>query len=407
MRLWIIAAIAIFTASSLFTAALAQAEIIESEIDYRFGEYISFRSLVQADSPINHVQMFIQREGSYDTISSGELIPEAGVVEYEINPNQEKIRAFSTAQYWYEITLENGDIIATPQQTFLYEDNRFTWATRLKLPFEIYWHEGDTAFGQNILDIAQQSLEYINSLLPVPSPEKVGVYAYANAVDMRDTLLVTDRSWVGAHTDPDLQVMVISLPPGPEQRLEMERQIPHELMHILLYQKIGPSYVNLPAWLNEGLASIAELYPNPDYLILLNSAYEKGNLLPIAALCTTFPRDAAGAYLAYAQAASFTRFLHQEFGSSGLEALLLAYADGLDCERGIQIALGSDLTQLEMRWRQDAFGQDPVETAFTNLAPWIAILLAVLAVPTLILITSLRRRPEQENRASSQGTRPA
>lgn len=231
------------------------------------------------------------------------------------------------------------------------------------------------------------------------------IYTYANPADMRATLQVADRSWVGAHTDPDLLTMVVSLPPGPEQRLEMEHQIPHELMHIIVYLKVGPSYVNLPAWLNEGLASIAELYPNPDYLIILESAYQKGNLFPIKDLCASFPRDAAGAYLAYAQAASFTRYLHKEYGSSGLENLLQTYAEGLDCERGIQVALGGDLNQLELAWRRDTFGQDPMASAATNLAPWIALLLAVLAVPALIVISSLRRRPEAEKQTGSQGTR--
>ena len=162
------------------------------------------------------------------------------------------------------------------------------------------------------------------------------IYAYASAKDMQEILQSIKKNWIGAHADPDLGVMVLSLPEGPEQRLEMERQIPHELMHILLYKMVGAGYVNLPAWLSEGLASVAELYPNPDYLVLLENAHNKGNLPSIISLCQSFPRDASGAFLAYAQSASFTRYLHQRFGSSGMERLVRQYADGLDCERGIR-----------------------------------------------------------------------
>jgi hypothetical protein len=405
MHRWVIVISTIILTLGFYSVAMAQVQVGSEDIDYRFGEYITFRSVLRSDSPIESVLLFIQREGNYDTISSPALIPQDGVVEYAIDPIQEKIRAFSTLQYWYEVTLTNGDSYATPKGSFYYDDNRFEWQTREKSPFEALWHEGDAAFGQNILNTAQQGLEQIKGLLPVANLDSVKIYTYANPADMRATLQIANRNWVGAHTDPDLLVMVVSLPSGPEQRLEMERQIPHELMHIVLYQKIGPSYVNLPAWFNEGLASIAELYPNPDYLKILKSAYEKENLFPIKDLCTPFPRDAAGAYLAYAQAASFTRFLHNEFGSSGLESLLLTYADGLDCERGIQVALGSDLNQLELAWRRDTFGQDPIATAATNLAPWIALLMAVLAVPALIVISSLRRRPESEKQSGSQGAR--
>ena len=407
MRRLFVPIIIVMLTLGLFSSALAQVQVIGEEVDYRFGESITFRSEIQTGSPVKSVQLFIQREGKYDTISSPVLLPENGVVEYSLDPNQDRIRAFSTLQYWYEITLENGDSYATPKASFYYDDNRFSWQTRDKSPFQALWHEGDAVFGQNLLDIAHKGMQQINNLLLVPDLDGVKIYAYANPVDMRATLQVTDRNWVGAHTDPDLQVMVVSLPSGPEQRLEMERQIPHELMHIVLYQKIGPSYVNIPSWFNEGLASIAELYPNPDYLIILSSAYEKGKLFPMKDLCSPFPRDAAGAYLAYAQAASFTRFLHKEYGSSGLDMLLQAYAEGLNCERGVQVALRSDLNQLEVQWLREAFGQDPMATAATNLAPWIALLLAVLAVPALIIITGLRKKPAPDNQASTKGARTA
>jgi hypothetical protein len=185
--------------------------------------------------------------------------------------------------------------------------------------------------------------------------------------------------------------MVVSLPRGPEQHLEMERQIPHELMHLLLYQWLGVGYGNLPAWLNEGLASVAELYPNPDYLTLLSKANDEDKLLPITSLCQTFPRDASGAFLAYAQATSFTRYLHQQYGSTGLEKLARAYADGLSCERGVQTALDSTLPQLERSWRGEAFREDALLQVLTNLAPWLVLLLALVVPLSFVLLGSKRK----------------
>jgi hypothetical protein len=209
---------------------------------------------------------------------------------------------------------------------------------------------------------------------------------------MRAALQTLSGNWVGAHTDPDLDVMVVSLPAGPEQRLEMERQIPHELMHLLLFQWLGPGYANLPTWLDEGLASIAELYPNPDYLVLLDNAVDKDELLPMASLCDTFPRDASSAFLAYAQATSFTRFLQQQYGSAGLGKLAEAYADGMTCERGVQVALGSTLKQLELRWRREAFGNAATLRALANLSPWLVVLILVLIVPIWLTINGARKR---------------
>jgi len=396
MRRWIITLVPLLLSLVLITPALSQVEFSELQVEYRFGEYIDFTGEIPTDLPVQSVQIFIQQQGEIETLSSPPLIPENGQFQFRLDPNQEMLRAFSNLEYWYEVVLDDGKAYASPTGSLYYNDNRFEWQQRSASPFDVFWHEGDTAFGQSMLDISEQGLEQINTILPVDTPPGVKIYAYANPVDMRATLQVAGRNWVGAHTDPDLGVMVVSLPPGPEQRLEMERQIPHELMHILLYQKIGPAYVNLPAWLNEGLSSVAELYPNSDYPRLLDDAYKNGTLHSIASLCDTFPREATPAYLAYAESASFTRFLLQQYGSSGMERLINAYADGIDCQRALQVSLGAPLNQLELEWRRENFGEDPWQTGLSNLAPWLALFAAILLVPVLIVAGSLRRKPVQQ-----------
>jgi hypothetical protein len=171
-------------------------------------------------------------------------------------------------------------------------------------------------------------------------------------------------------------------------------------MHVLLYRHMGSSYANLPAWFSEGLASITELYPNPDYDKLLNLYYEKNNLFAISDLCRVFPNDASGALLAYAQATSFTRYLHQQYGASGVQRLIAQYGDGVECSRGVENALGISLRELEGGWRQAKFGENPMGAAAGNLAPWLILLVAVLAVPLGLIIGALRRKGD-----SHAGTR--
>jgi hypothetical protein len=163
-------------------------------------------------------------------------------------------------------------------------------------------------------------------------------------------------------------------------------------MHILMYQTIPAGYDHLPLWFKEGLASINELRPNPDYYIILNSAITKNGLIPITELCDSFPTDASGIYLAYAQADSFTRYLHQQYGSPGLQALLSNYSTGIDCERGPELALGETLKQIESRWMVDISGKTTTENAVDNLLPWAFILIIVLGMPALLSIGYLSRR---------------
>ena len=176
----------------------------------------------------------------------------------------------------------------------------------------------------------------------------------------------------------------------------MEQGIPHELMHIMLYQMVGPAYTNLPTWFNEGLASAAELYPNPDYQILLNNAHEKGSLLSIASLCNAFPRDASSALLAYSQSASFVRYLYHTYGTSGLNDMVTTYANGLDCERGAVSRIGKTLEQLERQWRQEVFAENANLTGLTNLFPWLVLSLAVLLGPLGLIFFKVHKEPANQ-----------
>ena len=385
--------LAIILAGNLYMYPVrAQAGDILISVQYTFGEEITFRGEIPAGVSVESATLFFVAEGELQTRTGAPTWDNRGQLLYTADLTQSPMRAFSTVVYWFEVTESGGRVLKSERGSFYYEDNRFEWRTRQSKDFRVHWYEGDTAFAQSLLDVAELGLTNIQAVLPLTLSSPVDIYAYATAQEMRATLQNLGKNWVGAHTDPDLGVMVVSLPRGPEQRLEMERQIPHELMHLMLYQWLGVGYGSIPAWLNEGLASIAELYPNPDYLILLNKALDDDSMLPIVSLCDTFPRDASGAFLAYAEATSFTRFLYQQYGTTGLEALTRAYADGMSCERGVQTALGSTLTQLERQWRREAFREDALLKAFRNLSPWLIILVLALIVPLGLTLAGTRRK---------------
>ncbi|MGE5251951.1 MAG: peptidase MA family metallohydrolase, partial [Bacteroidota bacterium] len=137
----------------------------------------------------------------------------------------------------------------------------------------------------------------------------------------------------------------------------------------------------LPAWLSEGIASFVEAYPKPDYASALASAARSGALIRFSELCASFPSDAGRAYLAYAQSQSFTRYLRDTYGSTGLAGLIRAYSDGLDCELGAARALGVPLSQLDTRWREATLGENAAGAALRNLAPYLIMMGLALAIP--------------------------
>ncbi|MDO9303634.1 MAG: peptidase MA family metallohydrolase, partial [Anaerolineales bacterium] len=200
--------------------------------------------------------------------------------------------------------------------------------------------------------------------------------------DLQGALVLGGQSWVSGHASPELGVVMISISPQSEQKnIELERQSPHELTHVLLYQSLGLNYNNLPVWLTEGMASTAELYPNPDLDATLAAAVESNSLLPLADLCAAFPPDTGRAFLAYAQSKSFVRYLLDNYGVTGFSALISAYADGMNCEEGARRALEQPLSQLEVRWRESALGENRIGVVTFNLFPYLLVLGLVLFVP--------------------------
>jgi hypothetical protein len=162
-------------------------------------------------------------------------------------------------------------------------------------------------------------------------------------------------------------------------------------MHILLYHKLGDRMGKLPTWLNEGLASLNEEFPNPDYYTVLMDGVARENLVPIEMLCNNFQREAAVFYLSYAESESFTRYLYQRFGISSIEALINSYVDGVGCTVAPQNVLGASLVELEREWQSEVLGMNPYGRALQALAPWLVVLGAVTISPFALLLVRTRK----------------
>jgi hypothetical protein len=373
--------------------AQGEFEIIPEEPDYTFGEVIRFRASLRSDEEIDEVFLFIQASEDSDLQVHPVSSDSSGDLSVEVDLREFPIIGFSNLQYWYQINTVNGNTFTSPRYSFSYADNRYQWRSLVEQPFTIHWYQGDLAFGEEVLNVALEGLRSIQELLDVYFPDSMNIYVYDNVQNMQSSLPSGGQNWIAGHADPLQGVIFVSLPPGPDQRLEMERQIPHELMHIALNYTDSHAYSNLPAWFNEGLASLVEMYPNPEYQVLINNAFEAEQLLPFASLCQSFPNDPQRGLLAYAQSASFTQFLYDQFGQPGFNRLMAAYASGMGCERGVEEALGTDLAGLEASWRRENFTDLSLTKTYQEYLPWLVILLLLLAGPIIYMMSVLRGRP--------------
>jgi hypothetical protein len=372
--------------------AQANIEITPEEPEYIFGDQITFRAALTYDDQIEEVLLFIQSGDEADLQVHAVSMDEFGHLIAQVDLDEYPLAGYSDITYWYQVNTPNGETLISKQFSFEYVDNRYQWRSLSGEPFTIYWYRGDLAFGEEVLNVSLEGLRNIKELLTVFFPQSMSIYVYDGVEALQAALPNGGQNWLAGHADPVGGVILVSLPPGPEQRLEMERQIPHELMHIGLNYTDSHAYSNLPTWFNEGLASLVELYPNPEYKILIDNAFNSDQLLPFSSLCHSFPNDAGRGLQGYAQSASFTKYLYDQYGEPGINRLIAAYASGMSCESGVEQALGTGLAGLESGWQRENFTDLTIARTYQEFLPWLVLLVIILAGPIILTISIIRRR---------------
>jgi len=375
----------------------SQIQFSDPRVNYAFGGTLTIEAEINAENPIQNIFIYLETDRSEEQFVEKISAEDLPNVDFFLDLAENPLPVFSNIEYWFQVELEGGEKTDSQKFSFTYEDNRFPWRSLKTEEFDIHWYEGETEFGERILNVAYEGLSRLGNQISIPPAKDINIYVYASSQEMQSTLQISGQNagWIAGHAEPKSGVILVSIAPGPADTLEIKRQIPHELAHVMLYQKLGEGYQNLPSWLNEGLASTIELFPNPDYPLLLEIAYEEEVLLSIADLCQSFPTDANSFQLAYAESASFVWYLQGEFGISGMETLLSAYANGIDCNRGVEVSYEKNLQELERGWRRVTFNENPLRSSFIGMLPWLVIFMVML-LPTvgLFITDSLKRRNE-------------
>jgi hypothetical protein len=392
----ILLVLTMMAASLLFNARQAQAqggvELVNVGATVQYGESITFLAEINASIQIQQASIILLDEAQGLTQVQPLTVTPDGRAEYRFDTRQNLLRPFSTVRWYYEITLADGIAFQSDEYSVRYEDNRFHWQALEAGTVKIHWYNGDANFGTSAMNAAQAGLVSISRILPLDLTQPIDIFLYANESDLQATLTPSGEAWVAGHADPALGVVTTVIAPGAEQTIFMERLIPHELMHVMLYRSVGAGYNNIPAWLSEGTATLAEISPNPDYDRTLTDAGNKNGLIPLKDLCASFSARVDEAFLAYAESRSFTDYLLNTYGSSGLMTLASTYADGVDCERGTERAFGMSLSQLELNWRASLVGQSPLSLTLSDKAPYLVLLCLVLFVPFIAILSTSRKK---------------
>jgi hypothetical protein len=368
---------------------------------YQFAESITFTADVSGPAPITRATVFFQSSSQPPYSHPADPFTPATPITLTatIDLKETKLIPFSTVSYWWEVVDAAGNAARSATQTLIYVDNRFAWQELTAGPVRVHWYQGDSGFGSAAASVASETLPKIQQQIGVEPPSPLDVYVYASTDDLRSAVELAGREWLGGQARPELGVVLVAIPPSDSARLQMRRDIPHELTHLMTFVATTPNYDATPRWLDEGLATLNEGDPNSTQAIAVQDAATKNKLIPLENLCGTFPTDASAALLAYGESRSVVQQIINEYGSSGVQALLAAYRDGATCEGGVERALNTSLTGLEVKWRSQLqpgeATTNPIapttSSSSTGILPWL-LLLAVIVLPLIVILWWSRPR---------------
>lgn len=361
---------------------------------HEFGSQIEFFADLSTETEFTEAYLTFQSTSSGQSIVlSAEMLGSGLLTARYEHATQNPLPAFSRLTFWFTMKLTDGSTIESERTTYLFSDNRFEWQSHsLGENSDVNWVEGDFSLGQSVSDVVYQHKSNFNRYLDLPYPEELHIYIYPTTSAFRSALEFSQIPWASGHANPDQNTILVAIPIGFDQQLDIQRQIPHEIAHIRLALYLGGSTDPLPTWFNEGIASLAENFTAPEYWQILQTAFQTGDLIPLETLCESFPYSNDDAALAYAQSESFVRYLENRYGKAGLQALLEAYKQGQTCQNGVQVALGSSLERLEADWHKEAFNSGGVPRSVGAILTWVVLLVILFAAPIIMLLVTSRRK---------------
>ncbi|NOY13465.1 MAG: hypothetical protein GXP51_07230 [Deltaproteobacteria bacterium] len=207
--------------------------------------------------------------------------------------------------------------------------------------------EQNDDLGRDVLDVLNEAYNWIGSQLDHYPEERVTVILYSR---QQFSDLTDSPEWAGGLYDGKIR-----LPIGGISTVDVAVQslLYHEYMHVVLRDIAGR---NLPYWLNEGLAKLAEDHVAPQSLETLSRAREQQQLFRLAALEKSFSRfRGRQVALAYQQSYAVVRYLIDTYGWQHIRELVSALGTGASIGQAIEKSLGVyGLTYqtFEVNWRE-------------------------------------------------------
>ncbi len=256
------------------------------------------------------------------------------------------IPAGADFEWRWEFKYESGDTFETDPQIWRYEDPRFEWQSVSEGVLEVaYYH--DRGVAESMLREGLAALEEIAPFLGLDELIPMKVYVWANTDDAREVERIESETFEESVITGGTRVLADLVHIYTPSRWVVR----HELTHVLTKLAGEGPYGDLPAWLDEGMATIAE----GDWLERRGGAlqYAISNDLVLSLRSMESPSNRPGFVdIFYGQSAAIVLYLLNEYGAERMNDFFEAFKEGQSVDDALTSVYGLDRDGLDNAWRE-------------------------------------------------------
>lgn len=332
----------------------ASVAVQENSASGDFPHTLTFRLVATTDDEVATIQLFWKSAGS-TALSLAEPAVHAGETEVDVTHTVDLtidyIPPGLDIEYFWRITLTNGEVHETDRQTFFFVDQRFDWRSFQAGLVTVWWYEGSEEFAHQVAQSASNALLLLDREFGLTTSEPIRIMVYGRDRDFMSALRANSAEWIGGVAYSGLSHILAHIRPGGGADREIQRMIPHEISHVVVHHASRNPYNSPPPWLDEGLATYVQEVPDIRLDPVLRDAVEDGSLIPAPALKSSFPLDPDQALLSYAESLSLVDYLVTRYGSRTVGELVTSYTQELSHDEVIDRVLDTTMEQLDAEWK--------------------------------------------------------
>jgi Peptidase MA superfamily len=349
----IVVALGLANGSGAFTASAASGgiSILQQDAASAFPTQLNFHVAAQSNAQITSLRLaFRISDNPVTTVAAVQFPPGFRVdTTYHLDLQRNYLPPGVTVHYWWQIEDQTNAHLDTLPADLPVVDPRFGWHVRSNPDVNLHWYDGTTDFADAVMTGASKAMQTAR-LSAVPPAHPAELWLYGNQTDFRSALGAGSPQWSGGQTYPAFRVVLLLAPST--DPAGVQKSVAHEMTHVAVDDPSQSGLGQPPAWLDEGLAMVAEGQLDPPIQQSLDAAVKAQILMSIQSISGNFPESTEGATLAYAESDSLVTYLLRTYGRPRIDRLIGDFRQGETADEAFQDAFGNSVQNVQQAWQK-------------------------------------------------------